>query len=120
MDKGTLMAILIPSVLSVAVTAGNVLHNVLKDKRRSKEKAWDLAEKLTLSIQENHVFMNGDTVLNRVLCFNLAYRAALLVSENKEEEFLKLCQQFPSVKLFLQDYVPHPLTESPSEDSSPK
>jgi len=118
MDSSTLTAILVPSVLSVAVTVGNLLYNRARDEKRSKEKAWELAEKLTMAaIGENDRFLDANFAVETTLHFNLAYRAALLVRDNNEEGLRRLLQQFPAGKLHAPRYMPDHLE---SRDQSPE
>ena len=119
METNALIAILVSSFLSAAVTIGNVAFNYSKDKKRLREKAWELAEKLTLDASDKlgRSIDEGDAI-ELMLHFNLTYRAALLVAEGKEEELRKLCQQFPLAEAYVSRYMLHH-SESTSQDVPP-
>ena len=55
MDTQTLLVILIPSVLSILVTASNLVFNYLKEARRKQDKVWDLAAAIALkALEKSH------------------------------------------------------------------
>lgn len=101
-DTQTLIAVLVPSILSVFVTVANMVFNHVRDGKKSKDRAWDLAEKFVLSTDEAH--LDGMDVADRIMYFQLVYRAALLVAESKEGELRRLFSDNPRLQSLVEEY----------------
>lgn len=99
MDTKTLIAILVPSVLSIVLAIVNIVLSYLRDKTRKKEATWDAAVQQLIAAMKTDQGISPVTlsVKAQVRHFQFVYKALGCIVAEDDEGLNTLCREFPDV-----------------------
>ena len=96
MDTNTLIAVLVPSVLSIVLATVNIFMAHRKDKTRKQELAWNTATQQLLALMEkNRVDPDPQDALERVRYFQFVYQALCCIAHEDSAKLQQLQEEAP-------------------------
>ena len=93
MDTKTLIIVLVPSVLSIAVSLVSIILNAKRESRHKDDMAWATTEKLFLLHKDDITgIMNGEMAIMHIEYFRDVYNGLRAVAKEDYDDFKRLVE----------------------------